>query len=289
VFVSIVLPCLNERATVAICVREALAGLYAAGFSGEVIVADNGSSDGSPEAAETAGAKVVRCARRGYGAALRAGFTAARGNVFVMADADGTYDLSHLPRFVVPLCQSGPGGAKDAAKNESLSAAQGPARRGGPTDFVIGNRYAGGIEARAMPCSHRYVGVPVLTWLLNRLFGTSFGDAHCGLRAFTREAYEQMDPQSTGMEFASELIVRAAQLGLWIEEVPTVLRRGPEGRVPHLRSLRDGWRHVRYLIAARVRDARPARSSFTTVGTSAGAPARGMQGEKRGLRRVSSR
>lgn len=225
-FVSVILPCLNESRTVGSCVYEALAGLRAAGVQGEVIVVDNGSTDGSAAKAQSAGARIVHSPERGYGAALISGFAAARGDILIMADADGTYCLAHIPRLLRAL------------KNGA--------------DVVIGNRRAGGIEQGATRWLHRYVGVPALTWLVNRLFGVRIGDCQCGLRAFTREAYERIQPQRHGMEFASELIVRAAQLRMKIREVPTVLRRGPQGRVPHLRSLRDGLRNLRFLAAARL-------------------------------------
>ena len=225
---SIVLPCLNERNTVGKCVTTALACLQCLEIGGEVVVADNGSSDGSGEIAADAGARVVRCEERGYGAALACGIEAARGPVIVMADADDSYDLAHLQDFIEPI-------------------------RLGQADMVIGNRFAGGIEAGAMPLLNRYVGNPGLSFLLRALFGGSVKDAHCGLRSFSRAGYEQMAPRQPGMEFASELVVRAIELKLRILEVPTTLKADAPGRAPHLRPWRDGWRHVRYMVGERVR------------------------------------
>lgn len=249
-FVSVVLPCLNERPTVAGCVGEALRGMADDQVDGEVVVADNGSADGSPDAAASAGARVVHCDVPGYGAALQCGIQAARGDVIVMADADGTYDLRHLRPFVEGLDIRL---AIDSASSPTTGSQTPPEAPRQLYDMVMGNRFAGGIEPGAMPWTHRYVGVPALTWMLNCLFGTRVGDAHCGLRSFTRLAYQQIQPKGLGMEFASELILGAALAGLRIGQVPTVLRRGPSGRVPHLRSLPDGCRHVRMMLAARFR------------------------------------
>ena len=220
--VSVVLPCLNERETVAICVSKAVATLKAAGLKGEVIVADNGSTDGSVELAEAAGARVVHVAHRGYGNALKGGILAARGTYIVMADSDDSYDFRHIPRFVEQL------------------------RNG--SELVMGNRFRGGIQKGAMPFLHRYLGNPVLTAIGRVFFHSACRDFHCGLRAFRKDSYERMDIRSTGMEFASEMVVKASLLRMKVCEVPTTL--SPDGRShpPHLRTWHDGWRHLRFLL-----------------------------------------
>jgi len=222
VSVSVVMPCLNERETVGTCIRKARDTLNRLSVEGEIIVADNGSTDGSVEVARSLGARVVHESRRGYGNAYRAGIDAACGQYIVVADSDDSYDFTDLQRFLEPL------------KNG--------------TDFVIGSRLKGRIERGAMPWLHRYVGNPLLTHLLNTMYRTSISDAHCGMRSFTREAYEKMDLQTTGMEFASEMVIRAAQKGLSIKEIPIVLYRDGRSRPPHLRSFRDGWRHLRFML-----------------------------------------
>jgi glycosyltransferase involved in cell wall biosynthesis len=220
--VSVVIPCLNEANSLAICVDKAAEAFRKAGLSGEVVVADNGSTDGSIQIAEEHGARVVGVPQRGYGAALRAGIAAARGSYIVMGDADDSYDFSEVPRFVETL------------------------REG--YDVVMGNRFRGEIKPRAMPWHHKYVGNPGLTVLLNLFFHTGIGDSHCGMRGFTRAIYERMDLRSTGMEFASEFIIKAAQLGASITEIPITLWPDKRGRPPHLRSFRDGWRHLRFML-----------------------------------------
>ncbi len=218
--VSIVMPCLNEVEAIADCVRKAWKALDSLGLRGEVIVADNGSTDGSVELARAAGAKVVHEGRRGYGYAYQAGFAAARGRYLVMADSDGTYDFGELNKFIDAL-------------------------RAG-FDFVNGNRFGGTLHDRAMPWLHRYIGNPLLSWLLNRLFGTRVRDAHCGMRALTAEAYRKMQLRAGGMEFASEMIVRAAKLGLKMTEVP--IDYHPRQGGSKLRTFRDGWRHIRFML-----------------------------------------
>lgn len=218
--VSVVLPCLNEFESVATVVDEARAVLRDAGIDGEVIVVDNGSTDGSAEAAASAGARVVFEPRRGYGSAYLAGFREARGDLVVMADADGSYDLSAMPRFV------------DMLRDGS--------------DVVMGSRFRGKIEPGAMPWLHRFVGSPVLSGLLNLLYGTGVGDAHCGMRALRRSALPALRLRMPGMEFASEMIVNAARAGLRIGEVP-VDYRVRQGH-SKLHPLRDGWRHLRFLL-----------------------------------------
>ena len=219
---SIVMPCLDEAETVAACVAQARAFLMAHGISGEVIVADNGSTDGSPQLAERAGARVVVVGERGYGAALLGGIVAARGRFVAMGDADLSYDFGTLLPFV-----------------ERLRAGD---------DLVMGNRFAGGIARGAMPALHRYLGNPVLTGLGRWFFHAPVRDFHCGLRAFRREAIVTLDLRTTGMEFASEMVVRSVLAGLRVSEVPTTLQPDGRSRPPHLKSWRDGWRHLRFLL-----------------------------------------
>lgn len=220
--ISIVLPCLNERETVGVCVRKAVATLRENGIAGEVIVADNGSTDGSVELAEAEGARVIHIEEKGYGSALRGGIAATHGDYVLMADADDSYDFRHIPRFV----------------EELRSGAQ----------LVMGNRFRGGIADGAMPFLHRYLGNPVLTSVGKLFFKSPCSDFHCGIRAFRKDAYQRMDLRSTGMEFASEMVVKAALFHMDVREVPTTL--SPDGRshAPHLRTWRDGWRHLRFLL-----------------------------------------
>ncbi|HJT77941.1 MAG TPA: glycosyltransferase family 2 protein [Gemmataceae bacterium] len=220
--VSVVMPCLDEARTVGRCVAKAVAELERLGVRGEVIVGDNGSTDGSQELARAAGARVVHAERRGYGSALQAGIVAARGTYIIMGDADDSYDFSNLGPFV-----------------EQLRAGY---------DLVMGNRFRGGIRPGAMPWHHRYFGNPVLTGILNLFFRTPIGDAHCGLRGFRKDAYLRLGLRTPGMEFASEMVVKASLHGQKITEVPTVLSPDGRDRPPHLRSFRDGWRHLRFLL-----------------------------------------
>jgi glycosyltransferase involved in cell wall biosynthesis len=219
VLVSVVIPCLNEAGTIEQCVKQAVDTLEAAGLAGEVIVADNGSDDGSAELARSAGAVVVHEPRRGYGSAYLAGFSAAQGRFIVMADADLTYDFGDIPRFVQEL--------SDGA------------------DLVMGDRMDN-IHPGAMPWLHRYVGNPVLTGVLNVFFRTGVKDAHCGMRAVRRESLSALDLRTTGMEFASEMVIRAAKAGLRIEQLP--IEYHPRGGESKLSSFRDGWRHLRFLL-----------------------------------------
>jgi glycosyltransferase involved in cell wall biosynthesis len=219
---TILMPCLNEAATLGTCIAKARGFLERAGIAGEVLVADNGSDDGSAALAQQAGARVVQVAQRGYGAALSAGIAAARGRYVIMGDADDSYDFSRLEPFVEKL------------------------REGFP--LVVGNRFQGGIRPGAMPPLHRYLGNPVLSFLGRLLFGARVGDFHCGLRGFDREAVKSLNLGTSGMEFASELIVKAALAGWRIAQVPTTLHPDGRGRPPHLRSWRDGWRHLRFLL-----------------------------------------
>lgn len=220
--VSVVMPCLNEAETVAVCVRKARECLGKAGVSHEVLVADNGSTDGSQELARRAGARVVDVAEKGYGSALMGGFRAARGRYVIMGDADDSYDFSDLMPFV-----------------EALRAG---------ADLAMGNRFKGGILPGAMPPLHRYLGNPVLTGIGRLFFGSPCGDFHCGLRGFHRERLLALDLATTGMEFASEMVVKASLHGLRVVEVPTKLHPAGRTRPPHLRSWRDGWRHLRFLL-----------------------------------------
>ncbi len=221
--VSVVLPCLNEAETVGTCVTTALDTLARLGIPGEVVVVDNGSEDGSPEIARQAGARVVSEPRRGYGNALRRGAEEARAPFIVMADADDSYDLSELGRFVDGL-RSG-------------------------ADLVMGSRRLGRIEPGAMPWLHHRVGNPLLSGILNLFFKGQVSDAHCGMRALTRDAYRKMKVSATGMEFASEMVAKAALANMRIVDVPITLRRdGRAAHGPHLRPWRDGWRHLRYML-----------------------------------------
>jgi glycosyltransferase involved in cell wall biosynthesis len=223
---SVVMPCLNEARTVGRCVDKARQSFLDLGAPGEVIVADNGSSDGSPEIASAQGARVVKVPKKGYGSALAGGIGAARGRFVIVGDADDSYDFSRLGSFVEGL-RSG-------------------------ADLIVGNRFRGGIRAGAMPWLHRFIGNPLLTGFLNLLFRTPIGDAHCGLRAFRKDAYERLALTCPGMEFASEMVVKAALLGLRIEEVPVVLHPDGRDRGPHLRAFRDGCRHVGLLLRLRI-------------------------------------
>jgi glycosyltransferase involved in cell wall biosynthesis len=219
---SVVMPCLNERETVGVCVRKAMSALKDAGIPGEVIVADNGSTDGSVELAQAEGARVVNIEQKGYGSALKGGILAARGKYVLMADSDDSYDFSHAPRFVQQL------------------------RTG--SDLVMGNRFQGGISDQAMPFLHRYLGNPVLSGIGRLFFGSPCGDFHCGMRGFRRDSFLQMDIRSTGMEFASEMVVKATLMRMKVSEVPTTLNPDGRNRPPHLRTWRDGWRHLRFLL-----------------------------------------
>ena len=219
---TILMPCLNEARTLAICINKAQSWLRRSGLSGEVVVADNGSTDGSQQIANALGARVVPVAERGYGSALRGGIDSARGRYVIMGDSDDSYDFSALDQFVVRLNQG--------------------------FDFVIGNRFQGGIEPGAMPPLHRYFGNPVLTLIGRVLFGGACHDFNCGLRGFRREAALRLRLQSPGMEFASEMIVKALIHGFRLTEVPTTLAPDGRGRPPHMRSWRDGWRHLRFYL-----------------------------------------
>jgi glycosyltransferase involved in cell wall biosynthesis len=220
--VSIVMPCLNEAETLARCIQNAQNAIEKVGLAAEIIVADNGSTDGSVAIANELGARVVAVARKGYGNALLGGIEAAQGTFVVMGDADDSYDFGAIGPFIDEL-------------------------RAG-ADLVVGNRFAGGIEPGAMPWSHRWVGNPVLTRIGKVFFHSPVGDMHCGLRAFRKEAFERMQLRAAGMEFASEMVIKASLKGMRIAEVPVILRPDGRSRPPHLRTWRDGWRHLRFML-----------------------------------------
>ena len=219
---SIIMPCLNEAATVGTCVRKARGFLEENGIAGEIVIGDNGSTDGSQEIAEREGARVVHAPLRGYGAALQIGIASARGRYIIMGDSDDSYDFTDLMPFVEKL------------------------REG--YELVMGNRFRGGIKPGAMPPLHRYLGNPVLSFIGRLFFRTPARDFHCGLRGFTMDAARRMGLRTLGMEFASEIVVKAALHGMRVTEVPTTLWPDGRDRPPHLRSWRDGWRHLRFLL-----------------------------------------
>ena len=221
--VSAIIPCLNEERTLGICIRKAFEAFARRGISGEVVVGDNGSIDGSVAIAISLGARVVHQPIKGYGAAICAAVGSARGKYLIMADADDSYDWNQLDDFIDTL--------EDGA------------------ELVMGNRFAGGIEPGAMPPLHRYFGNPVLSAVARWAHRSPIRDFHCGMRGFTREAFQRMGARSPGMEFASEMVINAHRAGLDIREVPIKLYPDKRGRPPHLRSFRDGWRHLRLIIA----------------------------------------
>jgi glycosyltransferase involved in cell wall biosynthesis len=218
--VSVVIPALNEAESIEACVRRSLDTMKEHGITGEVVVSDNGSDDGTPELAKAAGARVIYEQRKGYGSAYLAGFAAARGKYIVMGDADETYDFGEIARFVEPLEEG--------------------------ADLVMGSRLRGRIHPGAMPWLHRYVGNPVLTGVLNLFFRTGVSDAHCGMRAFRRDLLPRLDLRTTGMEFASEQVIRSSKLGLDIREIP--IEYHPRTGESKLSSFSDGWRHLRFLL-----------------------------------------
>ena len=220
--VSVVMPCLNEEKSVGVCIEQILRTFEERDIRGEVIVADNGSTDQSSKIARGLGARVILVKERGYGSALMGGIGATRGKYVIMGDADGSYDFTQIPIFLEQL-RSG-------------------------YEVVVGNRFRGGIEPGAMPPLHRYFGNPVLSGIGRLFFRTPFRDFHCGLRGFTRAAYERIGMRTTGMEFASEMVVKASLFNLRTCEVPTTLSRDRRPGKPHLRSWHDGWRHLRFLL-----------------------------------------
>jgi glycosyltransferase involved in cell wall biosynthesis len=220
--VSIVMPCLNEAETLETCIKKAQWYLIQHDIAGEIIIADNGSTDGSQEIATRLGVLLVNVPEKGYGSALQGGIAAARGQYIIMGDADDSYDFTSLNPFVEKLSQG--------------------------YDLVMGNRFKGGIKAGAMPFLHRYLGNPVLTWIGRIFFASPCGDFHCGLRGFSKRAIESLNLRTTGMEFASEMVVKASLYRLKMTEVPTTLSPDGRSRPPHLRTWRDGWRHLRFLL-----------------------------------------
>lgn len=219
---TILMPCLNEAETLALCIEKAKRWVSTSGLEAEILIADNGSTDGSQDIARSLDAKVVDVPVRGYGAALFYGCMAAEGKWIVMGDADDSYNFSNLDVFIEKL------------------------REG--YDLVMGNRFLGGIEPGAMPWKNRYIGNPVLTWVGRLLFKCPAKDFHCGLRAFSKEAFLRMDLRTTGMEFASEMVIKANLFGMSIAEVPTTLSKDGRSRPPHLKPWRDGWRHLRFML-----------------------------------------
>lgn len=219
---TILMPCLNEAETLAVCIDKAQGYLKRSGVAGEVLIADNGSTDGSQQIARDHGARVVDIDEKGYGSALMGGIEAALGTFVIMGDADDSYDFSSLDGFV-----------------ERLRAGD---------ELVMGNRFRGGIEPGAMPPLHKYLGNPVLSWIGRVLFRSPIKDFHCGLRGFRRQSMLDLHLQTTGMEFASEVVVKSTLGGLRVSEVPTTLKKDGRSRPPHLRSWRDGWRHLRFLL-----------------------------------------
>jgi hypothetical protein len=220
---SIVIPCLNEAETLERVLNKSFLSIHKSGLSGEVIVADNGSTDGSQEIALGLGAKLIEVPSRGYGAALQAGINGASGKFVIMGDADDSYALDDLTLFLQKLKEG--------------------------YDLVLGNRFKGGIEKGAMPWLHKYLGNPVLSWLGRLFFKVQIGDFHCGLRGFNRKAILSLNLKSNGMEFASEMVVKSSLNKLSITEVPTMLKIDGRSRAPHLRTWRDGWRHLIFLLA----------------------------------------
>ena len=219
---SVVMPCLNESLTLGICIKKALKAMESLGVRGEVIVADNGSTDGSQEIATRLGARVVPIATRGYGSALRGGIAAAQGQYVIMGDSDDSYDFTQLGPFLAKL------------------------REG--NDLVMGNRFHGGIAPGAMPFLHRYLGNPGLSWLGRLFFGCPVGDFQCGLRGFRKDTIDALELQTTGMEFSTEMVVKATLYKLRIAEIPTTLSPDGRDRPPHLRTWRDGWRYLRFML-----------------------------------------
>ena len=216
------MPCLNEAETLATCIQHAQRAIEKEGLAAEIIVADNGSTDGSQVIANELGVRVIPIARKGYGSALIGGINAARGRFVIMGDADDSYDFTAIAPLIDKL------------------------REG--YDLVVGNRFRGGIESGAMPWSHRWVGNPILTFISRVFFHTPVGDAHCGLRGFRKDAYERMRLRAAGMEFASEMVIKASLKRMRIAEVPVRLRPDGRTRPPHLRTWRDGWRHLRFML-----------------------------------------
>ena len=222
--VSVIIPCLNEQRTIGACVRKCQKAFRHDAINGEVVVIDNGSTDGTSKAACVENARVFLHTEHGYGSALMRGISESRGSYIIMADGDDTYDFTDIRKFLVPL------------------------RNG--ADLVMGSRFRGTISHGAMPWLHRYVGTPILTAVLNALFMTSVSDINCGMRGFSKKAVEKMRLERPGMEFAAEMIIKAAALGFRIEEIPVRYGKSVPERKPHVRTFRDGWRHLRFMLAS---------------------------------------
>jgi glycosyltransferase involved in cell wall biosynthesis len=240
---SVVMPCLNEAETLRSCILKAQEAMLAANIRGEIVIADNGSTDGSQQIALECGARLIHVKDKGYGHALRGGIEAAEGEFVIMGDSDDSYEFGHIPKFLGEL-QKG-------------------------ADLVVGNRFRGGIAKGAMPPLHRYLGTPVLSWIGRVLFRFPCGDIMCGLRAFRRDLYAKLALQTTGMEFATEMIVKAALIRARICEVPTTLSPDGRSRPPHLRTWRDGWRTIRFLLGSWCQELRRGRryTTHTESGT----------------------
>lgn len=223
-FLTILIPCLNEEETIGKVIQKAQVAIESRGFTGEVLIVDNGSTDSSIAISLSLGARVIEVSEIGYGSALRAGIVSSNGQITIMCDADDSYDIENISSFISQVL--------------------------GGSDLVIGNRFKGGIGRGAMPWIHKYVGNPILSWLGRLFFKVQIGDFHCGIRAFKTESIRSLNLTSSGMEFASEMIVKASLHGLIITEVPTVLSVDGRSRAPHLKTWRDGWRHLVYLLAA---------------------------------------
>jgi glycosyltransferase involved in cell wall biosynthesis len=219
---SIVMPCLNEAETLGACIEAARKFLARSGVNGEIVIGDNGSTDGSQQIAAGLGARVVEAHTHGYGAALDAAIRSARGRYCIMGDSDSSYDFEHIDNFL-----------------EKLREGYG---------LVMGNRFKGGIRPGAMPWKNRFIGNPILSFVGRRFFHSKVGDFHCGIRGFTRQAYDSLDLRTTGMEFASEMVIKAQLKGMKIAEVPAILNRDGRSHSPHLRPYRDGWRHLRFML-----------------------------------------
>ncbi len=219
---SVVIPCLNEQKTIGICVDKAYKAIRELNLDGEVVVADNGSTDNSVKIADCSGARIVKVSQKGYGSACIDGLKAAEGEFLIVADADDSYNFEEIAPFIEKLEEG--------------------------YDFVVGNRFKGNIQKGAMPFLHRYLGTPVLTWIMNLLFRTGIGDTNCGMRALTKDAFLKMHLKAGGMEFATEMIVKASVCKLKIAEVPCNLYKDKRGRKPHLSAWPDGWRHLRFML-----------------------------------------
>lgn len=221
-FISVVMPCLNEEESIGECIRDSIDALEKTGYEFEVLIVDNGSTDNSIEVSRQSGARVIQEPRKGYGSAYQRGFKEAKGDVIVMGDSDGTYPFEAIPEFIAPIID-------------------------GKADIVMGSRLKGEIMPGAMPWLHKHIGNPALTWILNQLFNINISDSHCGMRAFSREAIHRMDLKTTGMEFASEMVIKGAKAGLRFAEVP-IQYQTRKGGSPKLNSLSDGWRHLRFMF-----------------------------------------